>query len=105
MYHTRIIHTQGPLPPVLVDMEGHYYTRLVDVRISGAKGAIALRSGSPVAWLERVVADGRLEAPADRRLLYADPPHGAVPFGTQSPTGGPNGLWLIEHSRLGGAAP
>jgi hypothetical protein len=81
-------------------VEGHYYTRLVDVRISGAKGAIALRSGSPVAWLERVVADGRLEIPADRRLLYADPPHGAAPFGTQSPTGGPNGLWLIEHSRL-----
>ena len=44
MYHTRVIHTQGPHPAVLVDVQGHHYMRLMDVQLLGTEGGVALRS-------------------------------------------------------------
>lgn len=103
MYHSQVLHTKGPQPAVMLDVQGHYYTRLVEVQITGAKGNIALRSDSPVAWLEKVVTDGTLQAPGNSQLVFANPPHTAQPFGTKAPTGGSKGQWIIEHSRWSGS--
>lgn len=99
MYHSRVVHTQGPQPPVLVDVEGHHYMRFVDVELVGAEGAVALRSRSAQAWLERVTAEGSLQAPEGTRIIYADTQVG----GAGAASSGENGLWLVERSHFAGA--
>ncbi len=98
MYHSRVIHTQGPQPPVMVDVAGHQYTRFVDVTISGAKGAVALRSQSAQAWLESVTADGSLQAPPGVCLIATA---GSSPLPQPPGAAEPTGLWLVERSRWG----
>ena len=64
----------------------------MDVRIVGAEGATAIRMDSPQAWLERVVADGSLVLPSDRRLVSTS---SNAPKIT-----GRSGLVLAEHCRF-----
>lgn len=96
MYYTRVVHTQGPQPAVLVNVEGHVYMRFVDVEIVGAKGTTALRSDSAHAWIERVTADGNLQFPPGVRVLYADTPATLA----KSTSVNYNGLWMVEWSRF-----
>jgi hypothetical protein len=76
----------------MIDITGHHYARLMDVQIEGAERSTAIRMDSPQAWLERVVTDGSLDLPADRRLLRTGP--------TALRVAGRTGLVLAEHCRF-----
>jgi len=95
MYYTTVRHTEGPLPEALVSITNYAAARLMDVAIAGAEGTVALRTEAPYTWLERVIADGSLEVPAELRIVTT----GDLPP-LREETAGQTGLVLVEHSRF-----